>query len=496
MIVVSELNLIQQAPDKTNADVLVLPVSTGDDGVHVFADSLSSKTLRSLDKLLPTIGFSGAAGSLARIPAPSGFVATTIAFAGIGKPSDRVEASDLRETFAAAVRGLNGAATIALASPFGDPDSVYQAGLGGLLGAYTFEEYKVMPAPAETITVVSSGNLKKNELVALATEAAVVADAVCAVRDLVNTTAADLTPVNFAHRAAAYSASEKNVSVTLWDEGDLEREGFGGILGVGRGSANPPRLVRIEYKPRGAQKKLALVGKGITFDSGGLSLKPAKSMETMKTDMTGAATVLETVVAASRLSLKVNLVGWLCLAENMPSGTATRPGDVITMYNGRTVEVNNTDAEGRLVLGDGLAKAVEENPDAVVDIATLTGAQIIALGDRISGVMGTDRVRNEIIEAADEAGEDMWPMPLPDHLKKSLKSEIADTKNSGGRSGGMLTAGVFLAEYVGSTPWAHIDLAGPSFNEEGPFGSTPKGGTGHAVQTLLAWAATHTADAE
>lgn len=496
MIVVSELNFIQQAPDKTNSDVLVLPVVTGEDGVHVLADSLSSKVLRSLDELLPKIGFSGSAGSLARIPAPAGFAAETLAFAGVGKPADRVEAIDLRETFGAAVRGLTGAATIALASPLNDPDSIYQAGLGGLLGAYTFEDYKVMPAPAETITVVSSGKLKKDELDALATEAAVVADAVCAVRSLVNTTAADLTPANFADRAAAYGASEKGLTVKVWDEDDLEKEGFGGILGVGRGSANPPRLVRIEYKPRGAQKKLALVGKGITFDSGGLSLKPPKSMETMKTDMTGAATVLETIVAASRLSLKVNLVGWLCLAENMPSGTATRPGDVITMYSGRTVEVNNTDAEGRLVLGDGLTKAVEENPDAVVDIATLTGAQIIALGDRISGVMGSDAVRNEIVEAADEVGEDMWPMPLPDHLKKSLKSEIADTKNSGGRGGGMLTAGLFLAEYVGSTPWAHIDLAGPSFNEEAPYGSTPKGGTGHAVQTLLAWAGMNTADVE
>lgn len=496
MIDVSELNFIQQALDKTNCDVLVLPVMTGDDGVHVVADSLPGKVRDSLDELLPKLGFTGKAGALMRIPAPSGFAAETIALAGLGKPVEKVDAVDLRETFGAALRGLAGASHVAVASPYGDPDSVYQAGLGALLGAYTFEEYKVVPTPAETITVIAPGKLKKAELDALASEAQVIADAVCQVRSLVNTPAADLTPANFADRAAAAAKAEKSLTVKVWDETELEKEGFGGILGVGRGSANPPRLVRIEYKPRGAEKTLALVGKGITFDSGGLSLKPAKSMETMKTDMTGAATVLETVVAASRLSLKVNLVGWLCLAENMPSGAATRPGDVITMYSGRTVEVNNTDAEGRLVLGDGLAKAVEEKPDAVVDIATLTGAQIIALGGRISGVMGTDETRNEIIAAADESGEDMWPMPLPDHLKQSLSSEIADTKNSGGRGGGMLTAGLFLAEYVGSTPWAHIDLAGPSFNEEGPFGSTPKGGTGHAVQTLLSWASMHTADAK
>lgn len=495
MIDVSELNFIQQALDKTNSDVLVVPVITGDDGVHVLADSLPTKVQKSLDEILPKIGFSGKAGSIARIPAPSGFAADTIAFAGLGKSADGLEAIDLREAFGAAVRGLSGVSHIALASPFGDAESVYQTGLGGLLGAYTFEEYKVMPAPAEKITVVSDGKLKKAELEALATEASIVAGAVCETRTLVNMPAADLTPANFADRATAYGKSEK-LAVRVWDEKELEKEGFGGILGVGRGSENPPRLVRIEYKARGAQKTLALVGKGITFDSGGLSLKPAKSMETMKTDMTGAATVLETMVAASRLSLKVNLVGWLCLAENMPSGSATRPGDVITMYSGRTVEVNNTDAEGRLVLGDGLAKAIEENPDAVVDIATLTGAQIVALGGRISGVMGTDETRNEIIAAADTAGEDMWPMPLPDHLKGSMKSEIADTRNAGSRGGGMLTAGLFLSEYVGSTPWAHIDLAGPSFNEEGPFGSTPKGGTGHAVQTLLAWAEAHTVEAK
>ena len=314
-------------------------------------------------------------------------------------------------------------------------------------------------------------------------------------RNLVNIPASDLTPVKFADIAEAYGKSEKSLSVRIWDENELEKDGFGGILGVGQGSVNPPRLVRVEYKARGAKSTLALVGKGITFDSGGLSIKPAKSMETMKTDMTGAATVLETVVAASRLGVKTNLVAWLCLAENMPSGSATRPGDVLTMYSGRTVEVNNTDAEGRLVLGDGLARAVEEKPDAVIDVATLTGAQIVALGGRISGVMGTDETRNEIIEAADAAGEDMWPMPLPDHLKSGFDSLVADTKNSGGRGGGMLSAGLFLAEFVGDTPWAHIDIAGPSFNEEGPFGSTPKGGTGVAVQTLLAWIESHTAEA-
>lgn len=495
MIDVSELNFIQQAPDKTTANVLVVPVVTGADGVHAHVADLSKKAVTSLDALLPTLGVSGKLGSLTRIPAPSGFSAETIAFVGTGKDADALEATDLREAFGAAVRGLSHVSHVALAVASDDPEALYQAGLGGLLGAYTFGDYKVQPAPAEQITVVSPAKLKKAEFDALADEAEIVAEAVCEVRNLVNIPASDLTPVKFADIAEAYGKSEKSLSVRVWDENELEKDGFGGILGVGQGSVNPPRLVRVEYKARGAKSTLALVGKGITFDSGGLSIKPAKSMETMKTDMTGAATVLETVVAASRLGVKTNLVAWLCLAENMPSGSATRPGDVLTMYSGRTVEVNNTDAEGRLVLGDGLARAVEEKPDAVIDVATLTGAQIVALGGRISGVMGTDETRNEIIEAADAAGEGMWPMPLPDHLKSGFDSLVADTKNSGGRGGGMLSAGLFLAEFVGDTPWAHIDIAGPSFNEEGPFGSTPKGGTGVAVQTLLAWIESHTAEA-
>lgn len=486
MLLVSKLNFILQSPEKTNADVLVVPVVTGDEGVHLAFDG-KSKALSSLDSLLPSLGHKGELGSLIRIPAPSGLKAEVVAFVGTGVSAEDLGPAHLREAFGAAVRGLAGTGSVALLCPASDPDSLYHAALGAYLGNYTFERYKVVTSPVESLTVVADGKLKKAELDAIATEASIVAEGVCGVRDLVNTAPSDLNPVTFADEAKELSASTKNVSVQIWDEKKLEAEGFGGILGVGQGSQTPPRLVRIEYKPRKASATLALVGKGITFDSGGLSLKPPNGMVTMKTDMTGAATVLHTVISAARLGLNVGVVGWLCLAENMPSGTATRPGDVLTMYSGRTVEVNNTDAEGRLVLGDGLAKAVEEKPDAVIDIATLTGAQIVALGNRISGVMGTDDIRNAIVDAADVAGEEVWPMPLPKQLGESMKSLIADTQNSGGRAGGMLVAGLFLSEYVGDTPWAHIDIAGPSYNEEAPFGSTPKGATGCQVQTLLAW---------
>jgi leucyl aminopeptidase len=208
-------------------------------------------------------------------------------------------------------------------------------------------------------------------------------------------------------------------------------------------------------------------------------------MVAMKSDMAGAAAVLGTVLAAARLKLPVAVTGWLCLAENMPSGTAQRPSDVITIRGGKTVEVLNTDAEGRLVLADGLVAAIEEGPDVVLDVATLTGAQLVALGARVSAVMGTDDVRDEVVAAAGRAGEQFWPMPLPTELRESLSSKVADIANIGERHGGMLVAGLFLKDFVGQTPWAHLDIAGPAFNEQTAFGYTPVGGTGVAVRTLL-----------
>jgi leucyl aminopeptidase len=234
---------------------------------------------------------------------------------------------------------------------------------------------------------------------------------------------------------------------------------------------------------------VALVGKGITFDSGGLSLKPPQSMETMKSDMAGAAAVLATAIAAARLELPVDVVSWLPLAENMPSGTAIRPSDVLTMYGGKRVEVLNTDAEGRLVLADALTRAAEESPDLIVDVATLTGAQIVALGNRVSAVMANDdALRDAVVAAGQRSGEAMWPMPLPPDLRKGLDSPIADLANMGDAKagGGMLVAGLFLQEFVApGVRWAHLDIAGPSFNTGEPWGYTPKGGTGVPVRTLL-----------
>jgi leucyl aminopeptidase len=253
--------------------------------------------------------------------------------------------------------------------------------------------------------------------------------------------------------------------------------------------------VRLAYRHPEATRTLAFVGKGITFDSGGLSIKPAKAMEWMKADMAGAAAVVAAVTAIARLGLRINVTAWAPLAENMPGGTAQRPGDVLRMYGGKTVEVLNTDAEGRLVLGDAIVRAAEESPDAIVDVATLTGAQLVALGTRVSAIMGNDEgFAAEVRRAADEAGESMWPMPLPPELRASMDTEIADIANIGDRSGGMLVAGLFLAAFVpDGMPWVHLDIAGPSYNEGAAYGYTPKGATGVAVRTLvrLAEAASH-----
>jgi leucyl aminopeptidase len=282
------------------------------------------------------------------------------------------------------------------------------------------------------------------------------------------------------------------VTITVLDEKKLARGGYGGLIGVGKGSARPPRLVTLEYAPKGAAVHLALVGKGITFDSGGLSIKPAAGMDAMKSDMSGAAAVLNTVVAIARLGLKIRVTGWLALAENMPSGTAQRPSDVLTVYGGKTVEVLNTDAEGRLVLADALVAAGESGPDVIIDVATLTGAQMVALGNRTSAIMSNhDGLRARVHAVADRVGEQFWPMPLPPELRSSMDSRVADIANIGERFGGMLVAGLFLQEFVpnraegGQVPWAHLDIAGPAFNTGSAFGYTPSGGTGVAVRTML-----------
>jgi len=280
------------------------------------------------------------------------------------------------------------------------------------------------------------------------------------------------------------------VSIKVRDEKELAELGCGGILGVGGGSAAPPRLVELSYAPRGAQVHLALVGKGITFDSGGLTIKPGSSMSDMKSDMAGAAAVVQATFAIARLGLPLKVTTFAPMAENMVSGSAMRPGDVLTMYGGTTVEISNTDAEGRLVLGDALVMATERKPDVILDVATLTGHMVVALGDKVAGVMGSPDIVDAVLAAAQSAGEEQWPMPIPEAMNERIhSSRIADlAQHDWVRWGGGLFAAAFLREFTGGLPWAHLDIAGPSYNSGGPYGHVTSGGTGFAVATLVDYA--------
>jgi leucyl aminopeptidase len=363
-----------------------------------------------------------------------------------------------------------------------------------VLGAYQFTAYKSGhnghngehgPVRRVDLAGPATGSGKEHKSRIKASTA--IAEAVCIARDFVNTPPNDLYPATFADRAAELGR-EEGVEVEILDEKALRKGGYGGILGVGTGSSRPPRLVRLHYKGPKAGRKVALVGKGITFDTGGISIKPAASMEEMTSDMSGAAAMIAGVLLAARLNYPLDVTATVPMAENMPSGTAYRPGDVLTMYGGTTVEVLNTDAEGRLVLADAITRACEDNPDYLIETSTLTGAQVVALGKRTAGVMGTEQFRDRVATTAQAVGEAAWAMPLPDELRSDLDSKLADLTNvTGQRWGGMLVAGIFLREFVtGDVPWAHIDIAGPAFNSGSPWGYTGKGATGVPVRTIAA----------
>ena len=368
-----------------------------------------------------------------------------------------------------------------------EPEVIKGAAEGALLGAYTFT--KVGSEPSEllrAVTLVSpSTKLEAKDAV---TAAVAIAAGVNQTRDWINTPANILYPETFA--AAAIATSKKyKLDVEVLDEKALAKAGFGGILAVGMGSERPPRLVRISYAPRGARNHLALIGKGITFDTGGINLKPGDSMYTMKCDMSGAATVISAIQVIAELGLKTSVTVYAAMAENMPSGSAQRPSDVITMYGGTTVENFNSDAEGRLVMADALARATEDKPDLLVDVATLTGACVVALGERTAGLMASDdQTADRLLDAAEAAGEAFWQLPITDEVGEQLVSKVADLKSGGARWGGALTAAAFLQRFTDGIDWAHLDIAGPAFNEKEPYDYVPSGGTGVAVRTLVALA--------
>jgi leucyl aminopeptidase len=476
--------------------VLIIPVvSSGDEdqpGAAVLAAEpfLPSDAVAEIEAGLRALNATGALEQVNRLVVPSLPVASVLTV-GLGKPRDEWPADVIRRAAGSAARALGSAETAVTTLAALDLDAAVE---GLILGSYRFTEFRTSKtAPKDSglrkITVLSTAKDAK----AQAAHAAAVATAVATARDFVNTPPSHLFPAEFAKRAKALGESV-GLEVEVLDDKALQKAGYGGVIGVGKGSSRLPRLVRLTHhgsklakKPKQA-KKVALIGKGITFDTGGISIKPAASMHYMTSDMGGAAAVIATVVLAAQRELPIDVIATVPMAENMPSSTAQRPGDVLTQYGGITVEVLNTDAEGRLILADAIARACEDNPDYLIETSTLTGAQTVALGARTPGVMGSDEFRDRVAAISQQVGENGWPMPLPDELKDDLKSTVADLANvSGQRFAGMLVAGVFLQEFVADgVNWAHIDVAGPAYNTGSPWGYTPKGGTGVPTRTMFA----------
>ncbi|MFL6080380.1 MAG: leucyl aminopeptidase [Ornithinibacter sp.] len=499
--------LTTRPPAELAVDTLVVgSVRTPDGADLATGHHLPRKSVVHLQAVLSDVEATGKADEVVRVVAVPGVKATSVVVTGLGEGTSRRSSyphAALRAAAGAALRSVRGKRTVAVALPTPDLESLSAVADGAYAGCYVYDKSAPLGAGRGTgirasakaattgagprLMVVSGAGQGKAAKDAV-TRAAVLGAARDWARDLVNTPPNYLFPQSFADNVKKRVAgSAAKVTVSVLDDRALVKGGFGGIVGVGQGSVNPPRIVTMSYAPPTPAASVALVGKGITFDSGGLNIKPSSGMVTMKCDMAGAAAVAATVLAAAELGLPVAVTGYLCLAENMPSGTAQRPSDVVVMRNGTSVEILDTDAEGRMVLGDGLCLASEKHPDWVVDIATLTGAQVVALGTDIAGVMANDDAfRGRVVDAAGSAGEGAWPMPLPVELRAKLDTPTADIAHKGDRDGGMLTAGLFLKEFVGEgIPWAHVDIAGPAFNDKGPKGHHPKGGTGFGVGTLL-----------
>ncbi len=487
----TSIALSSAAPTGLKVDAVVVGVAPGDGDVVLLpgSETLDKALKGSLARLLGQLGATGKADEVTKLPAMGAAKAGLLVAVGTGPLAEAgtpARHESLRRAAGAAARALAGQQSAAVALPVLDEADAAAVVEGIALGAYTFDQYKSgdPTTPVESVTLIGPG-VKAKGVKEAVTRAETVAAAVNRARDWVNIPPRDLTPATFADAATKLARSAK-LDIEVLDEKALAKGGYGGLIGVGQGSANPPRLVRVAYRPSRAKKHVAFVGKGITFDSGGLSLKPADSMVEMKSDMSGAAAVVAAVHAIAQLGTKVAVTAYAAMAENMPSGSAQRPSDVITIYGGKTVEVLNTDAEGRLVLADGIVRAAEDEPDLIIDVATLTGAAIVALGKRVSGIMANDDdLGAKIHDVAGRAGEAMWPLPLPVDLREKLDSPIADIANIGDRWGGALQAGLFLQEFVADgIGWAHLDIAGPAFSDKA-YGYTPKGGTGAAVRTLV-----------
>lgn len=470
-----ELDFAATVPSDPGA--LLVPVATGD-GLEIPVTVLGAQGLL---ETLESVGATGEAGEVTRTLVDGRLMITF----GLGD-SEGINAEAVRRATGALSRQLHGVSTATISTELGITPIVE----GLLLGGYSFAGLKSSADSSELggrirITVVCADTAEAREEFE---RAIVIAESTLLTRDLVNTPSNLLYPETYA-AVMEEVAKHAGLQVEVYDEKYLEDNGFGGIIAVGKGSVRPPRLVHLVWDggEAASTRTIALVGKGITFDTGGISLKPASNMEEMISDMGGSAAQLGAIAAAARLKLPVHIEAWLPLAENMPSGGATRPGDVITHYGGITSEVLNTDAEGRLVLADALARASEDEPDYIIEVATLTGAQMVALGKRTTAVMGSEDFRDRVAELGRRVGENAWAMPLLEEQEVELSSPVADVRNvHNSRNGGMLYAGLYLSRFVHeNSQWVHMDIAGPSWNAGSPHGYTPKRATGAAVRTIV-----------
>ena len=485
---------------QTSSDVLVLGLSSkaGKLTIHPNIELIPSLA-HDTKKLLAILGDLGATGKVDEVTKVSFSTPRLILFTGFGTTAAAYSHETLRRAAGAATRALAGQTQADFALPVTNEADFAAVAEGIALGAYEFIEFRgssksEQKAPLESATIISPlGNASPFK--AALKRAEVLGQYVAITRDLINTPPSHLTPITFTAQMKKIALS-LGIKVEILNEVQLKAKGYGGISSVGQGSANPPRLLHLTYSPTKPKKRFAFVGKGITFDSGGYNLKGVVGMSDMKSDMSGAAAVVAATFAIATLKLPIAIDTYACLAENMISGEATRPSDIITILGGKTVEVLNPDAEGRLVLADGLVRATQDGIrngglDGLVDVATLTGAQVIALGTRTSAVMtNNEEFRTLFLEATGISGESFWPMPLPEDLKETLQSASADMVNSNpaNRNGGMLVAGLFLKEFVPeNVPWLHLDIAGPALTHEA-HGYTPVGGTGVTVRSLVALA--------
>ncbi|MBM7367059.1 leucyl aminopeptidase [Gordonia hydrophobica] len=468
---------------------LIAADGDGDDAPSLLLvnDFLDDDAAEQISTNLSALGARGSAGEITKIPAPAALPVQIVLAVGLGEASNLDDAEKVRQAAGSAIRALEGSARVVTTLSEADLGAAAE---GAYLGAYRYDEVrsgKSRPQKLPPTTVLLAVDAKTKQAKADLDHALIVADSVAIARDFVNTPPNILFPAEFADRARVL-ASKAGLRVEILDDVELAKAGYGGIVGVGQGSSRKPRLVRLTHEVKNAERTVALVGKGITFDTGGISIKPAAGMDHMTSDMGGAAAVIASTIAAARLDVPVTVIATVPMAENMPSDTAQRPGDVLTQYGGTTVEVLNTDAEGRLILADAIVRACEDEPDFLIDTATLTGAQMVALGTRTPGVLGTDDFRDRVAAISQSVGENGWPMPLPAELRSDLDSRVADLANvTNHRWGGMLSAAMFLREFVTEgLDWAHIDVAGPAFNTGGPWGYTGKGGTGVPVRTIVA----------